>query len=56
MVCNVNGTGLIGIDICAEIAVRIENETTQNNSDSFTELINCVRVRLREDVFICPSI
>jgi hypothetical protein len=52
----VNGTGLIGIEICADIAVRIENEITQNNSDSFTELINWIRVRLFEVVFICSSI
>jgi hypothetical protein len=52
----VNGTGLIGIDICADIAVRIENETAQNNSDSFTELSSWANVRRFADVFICPSI
>jgi len=55
-VCKVNGTGLIGIEICADIAVRMEKEMTQNNSDSVTELINWVKVMLFEDIFICPSI
>jgi len=56
MVCSVNGIGLIGIEICADIAVRIENDTTQNNSDSFTKLSNWANVKLFEDVFIFPSI
>jgi len=36
-VCKVNGTGCVGIEICAEIAVSTEKEITRTKSEFLTK-------------------